>query len=219
MGKSSGGRPSRIGLSARPAIGTCIAVTKVSARRRLAKIRRPRRTPPTIRETVVQEHKVRGFPRHVRALAPHGHADVGRLERGRIVHAVTGHGHDLAVGLERLDDAELLLGYDVGDVPDASQSCSNGKRAISGPVSTPALVFTPARRAIASAVAGRSPVIMTTLIPAAVASASAAGTSGRSGSTKPSRPANSNAWLREPSPNSACGTAEATPSTRRPCSA
>ena len=34
----------------------------------------------------------------------------GLAERRGVVHAVAGHGHDVAPGLERLDEAELLLG-------------------------------------------------------------------------------------------------------------
>jgi hypothetical protein len=56
----------------------------------------------------VEEHHVGGLDGNVGAAA-HGDADVGRLERGRVVDAVARHGHD-AVLLELLDNAQLLLG-------------------------------------------------------------------------------------------------------------
>ena len=37
---------------------------------------------------------------------------LARLERGRVVDAVAGHGHDVALALERRDDAQLVLGID-----------------------------------------------------------------------------------------------------------
>ena len=66
-------------------------------------------------EVVVgEDHGGRAF-RHVGAGDAHGHADVGLLERGRVVHAVAGHGDDVAARLQRLHEAELLLGRDAGE--------------------------------------------------------------------------------------------------------
>ena len=48
-------------------------------------------------EVIVEQHDRRGFARHVRATAAHGDADMRRLERWRIVDAVAGHRHDLAI--------------------------------------------------------------------------------------------------------------------------
>jgi hypothetical protein len=45
----------------------------------------------------------------------HGDADVGGLQRRRVVHAVAGDGDDLALLLQRLDDQHLLLGGDAGE--------------------------------------------------------------------------------------------------------
>jgi hypothetical protein len=61
-------------------------------------------------EVVVQQHHVGGFLGNVGAGDAHGHADVGLLERRRVVDAVAGHGHDVAAVLQRLDDLELVLG-------------------------------------------------------------------------------------------------------------
>ena len=60
-------------------------------------------------EVVVGEHHVGGVLGHVGAGDAHGDPDVGLLERRGVVDAVAGHGHDLAPGLQRLDQAELLL--------------------------------------------------------------------------------------------------------------
>ena len=39
----------------------------------------------------------------------------GGLERGRVIDAVAGHRDDLAIGLQGLDDAQLLIGHDAGE--------------------------------------------------------------------------------------------------------
>ena len=51
------------------------------------------------RETVVQQHHVRGFARDVSALLAHRNADVRPFQRRRVVDAVAGHGHELTAGL------------------------------------------------------------------------------------------------------------------------
>ena len=89
-------------------------------------------------EIVVEQHDRRGLARHVGAAAAHGDADMRGLERRRVVDAVAGHRDDLAVGLERVDDAQLLLGHDAGE--DGS----------SGGPARPA----PDRSAVSSSVAG-----------------------------------------------------------------
>ena len=66
-------------------------------------------------EIVVEQDDRRGLARDIGAAPAHGDADMGGLERRRVVDAVTGHGDDLAVRLERLDDAQLLLGHDAGE--------------------------------------------------------------------------------------------------------
>ena len=47
------------------------------------------------------------------------------FERGRIIHAVAGHGDDFAVGLQGLDNAQLLLGHDARE--HASCPCASGQ--------------------------------------------------------------------------------------------
>jgi len=61
-------------------------------------------------EGVIQEHHDRCFAGHVGPGDAHGHADVGLLERGGIVDAVSGRGDDLAEVLEGSDDALFVLG-------------------------------------------------------------------------------------------------------------
>jgi hypothetical protein len=50
--------------------------------------------------------------RDVAAPLPHADSDVRALEGGSVVHAVSGHGDDLALGFESFYDAELVLGTD-----------------------------------------------------------------------------------------------------------
>ena len=52
-----------------------------------------------------------GLLRDLRA-APHRHADVGLLQRGRVVHGVAGHRHDLAGLLHQPRQPNLVLGRD-----------------------------------------------------------------------------------------------------------
>ena len=48
----------------------------------------------------------------------HGDADIGGLDRRRVVHAVAGHRDDLALLLQRLHEQHLVLGRDPADHPD-----------------------------------------------------------------------------------------------------
>ena len=68
-------------------------------------------------EVVVEQNHVGRFLRYLGAVDAHGDADVGILERGRIVYAVAGHGHELVPGLQRLHDAQLLGRVDAGVYP------------------------------------------------------------------------------------------------------
>ncbi len=63
------------------------------------------------REVVVEQDERRGFPGDVGPPLAHGHPDVRRFQGGRVVHAVAGHGHQLAPGLERPHQLQLLLGH------------------------------------------------------------------------------------------------------------
>ena len=67
------------------------------------------------REVVVEEHEQSGLPRDLRPALPHGDPDVGLAQRGSVVDAVAGHGHDLPVRLQGPDEAVLLLGPDPGE--------------------------------------------------------------------------------------------------------
>ena len=63
-------------------------------------------------EVVVGEHDVGGFLQHIGAGDSHRHADVGAHQRRRIVRPVAGHGDDRPVRVQRLHDAQLVLGID-----------------------------------------------------------------------------------------------------------
>ena len=63
-------------------------------------------------EVVVGEHHVGRFLRHVGAGDAHRHADVGLLQRWRIVDAVARHRHDGAGPPQRLNDPQLVFGID-----------------------------------------------------------------------------------------------------------
>ena len=75
-------------------------------------------------EVVVLEDHVRGFLGDVGAGDAHGHADVRLAQRRRVVHAVTGHGHDRALLAPGIDDAQLLLGVGAGVDADARRPAS-----------------------------------------------------------------------------------------------
>ena len=66
-------------------------------------------------EIVVEQHQRGGLPRDVGAAPAHRDADMGGLQRRRVVDAVAGHRDDLAIGLQRLDDAKLLFGQRAGE--------------------------------------------------------------------------------------------------------
>ena len=66
-------------------------------------------------EVVVRQDHIGRLLRHIGAGNAHGNTDIGFLERGSIVHAVTRHGHDLTHLLERRDHTELLLGCHAGE--------------------------------------------------------------------------------------------------------
>ena len=62
------------------------------------------------REVVVGKHHVRRLFRHFGAAHAHGDADIGLLERGRIVDTIAGHCHHMPFGLQCLHQAQLLFG-------------------------------------------------------------------------------------------------------------
>ena len=66
-------------------------------------------------ELVVGQHQVGGFAGHVGAALAHGDAHIGLFERGGVVHAVAGHAHDLAPGLQRPHQAQLLRRHHPGE--------------------------------------------------------------------------------------------------------
>ena len=72
-------------------------------------------------EVVVEEHEVGDLAADVAASLAHGDADVRPFQGGGVVDAVSGHGDDLAVGLEGVDEGEFVLGVDPGEHPDVAR--------------------------------------------------------------------------------------------------
>ena len=66
-------------------------------------------------EVVVGEDHGGRLAGDVGARAAHGDADVGAAQRGRVVDPVAGHGHDLALGPQRVGDAQLCFGRAAGE--------------------------------------------------------------------------------------------------------
>ena len=58
---------------------------------------------------IICQRHIRRALCHVRTCYAHGAADIRRLQRGRIVYAVSRHGNDFALCLPGLDDADLIL--------------------------------------------------------------------------------------------------------------
>ena len=61
------------------------------------------------REVVVGEHHRRRLARDIRPRPSHRDADVGAAQGRRIVHSVARHRDDVALGAQRVRDAELRL--------------------------------------------------------------------------------------------------------------
>lgn len=59
------------------------------------------------RKVVVGEDKVRSVLGDVRPVLPHSDTNVGALERGRVIDAVTGHGDKGLATVKRFDHADL----------------------------------------------------------------------------------------------------------------
>lgn len=66
-------------------------------------------------KAVIPQNHPDGFLCHLGAPLAHGDADIGLLQRGRVVHAVAGHGHDMPGLLKQRDECQLGLGRDAGE--------------------------------------------------------------------------------------------------------
>ena len=144
-------------------------------------------------EVVVGEDHVAGFLGHLGAGDAHRDADVGALQRRSVVDPVAGHRDDVALALQHVDEAHLVLGRDAGDDADAVHLLARAASSLSAANSVPvsARPSMPSWFAIAAAVVAWSPVIMRTRIPASLHSAIASLASLRGGSTMPTAPATS----------------------------
>ncbi len=133
--------------------------------------------------------------RNVGADLAHRDTDVRTFQRGRVVDAVAGHRNELAAALQRPNDADLLFRVDARiDAQMAaartasswSSSCPSSRPVIRRSSSSSAM---PSRIAMARAVRGWSPVIITgddARLPAL--GDRAFGASGRGGSMRPTKP-------------------------------
>ncbi len=65
-------------------------------------------------EVIVGKNHVGDVLGDVGAGDAHAHADVGALDGRGVVHAVAGHGDNVAQALPSVDDAGLVLGLDAG---------------------------------------------------------------------------------------------------------
>ena len=144
-------------------------------------------------EVVVGEHHRRRFLGHLGAGQAHGDADVGLLQRRRVVDAVAGHRHHLAIGLQRLDQPQLLFRFDAGEDVDLPAPRRAGPRRRGSPVRGRSGRGRPSSailncRAMARAVSAWSPVIIFTRMPAAWQASTAPMARGRGGSIMPTRP-------------------------------
>src|SRR5512135_99175 len=78
-------------------------------------------------EIVVQQNDGGDFPCAPRTPPAHGDADVSRLQRRHVIHAVTGYCHDVSLSLQRTHEIELLCGNGAGDHVQLAQ---NGRVAV-----------------------------------------------------------------------------------------
>ena len=221
IGVNSSGQPNISGSSVSPAIGTCTANTKRIALRRLSKMRRPRRTARTSvpksssSSTSEADSRATSVPRPPIAMPMCAAFKEGASLTPSPVIATTS---PLAFS------ASTILSFCCGAtraktvvVVTARRSSVSLSAATSSPRSSPDSPSMPACRAIASAVPGWSPVIITTRMPACRHSRTACGTLSRSGSARATRPRNRKANPRESTGHaSAPQGAAATPSTRMP---
>ena len=120
------------------------------------------------RELAVEEHELRDGARRGRARA-HRHADVGVLQRQRVVHAVAGHRHDVALRLQRADHRPLLLGRDPPEHPVLLEHLGHLVLVLGELAGVVAAVgsSSPTRAATAATVRGLSPEITRSCTPCA----------------------------------------------------
>jgi len=83
------------------------------------------------REVVVGDDDCGGLARDVRAASPHRDADVRRLERGRVVHAVARHRHHVTARAEGLHEPEVLLRQDPREYCGSSRALAK-RRVVEG---------------------------------------------------------------------------------------
>ena len=73
-------------------------------------------------EIIIEEYDRGGFARHIRSAPAHRNADMGGLERRRIIHAIARHCNNLAIGFQSFNDAQLLLRHDAREDRDLAHA-------------------------------------------------------------------------------------------------
>ena len=146
-----------------------------------------------------------------------------RAQRGGVVDPVAGHGHDVAAGLERLDDPRPCARATPGRTRRCRRSAAASSlvgHAVEVAPGDDLAARSRARRRSRAAVVAWSPVIIFTAMPAPWHTAMASRASARGGSTMPTRP--TKVSLGQPLGQGASGSPKsstsfvATASTRRP---
>ena len=132
------------------------------------------------------EHHAGGGARHV-GRAGDGNADVGLLQRGRVVDAVAGHADDMACRLQESNKLDLVFGENarIDVVIERSARRRDGR----APRRLAARPPMPTRCAIAQAVATLSPVTITTRTPSSCRPLTSDPESARGGSSRATSPA------------------------------
>ncbi len=78
-------------------------------------------------EVVVRQHDGARLLGRLGPLHAHGHADVGLLQRRRIVDAIAGHGDHLAIGLQRTYQTQLVFRAGTGEHPCLGDGLAHGR--------------------------------------------------------------------------------------------
>ena len=108
-GRKGNGSEARAAATIASRLIAFFATNRLATRSTLPMTRRPSASTFGRWEAPVEEDELGDGLRGLRPVA-HGHADVGVLEGQRVVDPVAGHGDDVPVSLQRVDEGPLLLG-------------------------------------------------------------------------------------------------------------
>ncbi len=77
-------------------------------------------------KVVVRQNDLRGLSGHIRTVPSHGNPNVRSLQGRRIVHTVSGHGHNLSLCFESPDNTHLGFRRHPGEDPHIIQLSQKG---------------------------------------------------------------------------------------------